>query len=149
MKRIYFGLMILGALMLLPLSGAVVNGWNDIHPLERALVPFLKIVSALLVGAAVAHSFIVMSALKSRLATRPPGANVMLAGLLIFVGLPSFLALLLSLRMMPEFPRFFAEYGLTNYPATIVLLVGAFRVLMHLEPRIKADVPAMRAQTQQ
>ena len=134
LKRIYFGLIILAELMLLPLTGALVNGWNDIHPLQTALVPLLKIGFALLLGVVAVHLFTVRSGLKARLALRPRGANVMLAGILIFAGLPAILAVLLWLGVMPGFLKFFAMYGLTNYPATIVLLVGAMRVLMYLKP---------------
>lgn len=135
MKRIYFGLIMLGVLMVFPLSGALVNGWNDIHPLPApALVPLLKIVSAFLVGAIGAHLFTVMSGLKGRLAKQPPGANVMLAGALLAFGFPACLAALIYWNVAPAFLRFLPMNGLTQYPAYIVLLVGAFRVMLHLEP---------------
>jgi hypothetical protein len=137
LKRIYLGLVALAALMVLPLSGALVNSWNETHHVQTAMVPLLKFASALLVGAVAAHILVLVSGLKARLATPPPGTNVMLAGAMMFALVPACLALLMVVGV--RFLAFIPVYGLTHYPALIVLIVGACRVLRHLKPRVASQ----------
>lgn len=150
MKRIVLGLIVLAILTVVPISAALVNAWNDEQLLQPpALVPLLKIVSAILVGAVGALLFIRMSGLRGRLAARPKGASLMLAGSLMFIAFPALLAVLAHTHNQVAILSFFPAYGLTQFPAYLILMVGAIRVLLHLEPAHAGQQLIAEAQPQE
>jgi hypothetical protein len=136
LKRVFLGFLVLTAMLFLPLTVALVNAWSDSFRMyPPVLIPLLKVAPALLFGIVASYCIVVASGVKARLRRPIKGANLMLAGAVLSIAFPALLAAMAIQGSKSAFLQFVTNYGLTNYPAFIVLIAGAWHVLTHLEPR--------------
>jgi hypothetical protein len=135
LKRIIVGLTILAALLLMPLAGAI---WpliaGEPSSLPGYFTPAFKLVFSLVFGAIGVAVFARRSGLRTRVAGKSPGANTLLAGSLLFIGIPLVSAILLNERIEVQPFTFLLGQGMVHYPALVMLTAGAVRMLLKLRP---------------